>query len=228
MHIEAGVVQGAKMVLGYATGAGVIAAGLKMAWESARERGVVSLVVRSVIATLMIFSCFEILPHYPVGVSEVHLILGTTIYLIFGLAPAMIGLAAGLLIQGLFFAPFDLPQYGINVTTLLASMLILHAAARRIIPAQMAYRDIGYLQLLKLSVVWEGAIVGWVMFWAFYGQGFGAENVQNVLSFAGSYMLVVILEPLIDLAALALAKALSRERCTLWFDRRLNNCEVRA
>jgi ABC-type Co2+ transport system permease subunit len=40
-----------------------------------------------------------------VGVSEVHLILGTTLLLIFGAAPAAIGLAAGLLVQSLFFAP---------------------------------------------------------------------------------------------------------------------------
>ncbi len=42
---------------------------------------------------------------WPVGVSEVHLILGTTLFLMLGAAPAAIGLAAGLLVQGLFFAP---------------------------------------------------------------------------------------------------------------------------
>ena len=58
------------------------------------------------------FVVFEILPHWPVGVSEVHLILGSTLFLVVGAAPAAIGLAAGLLFQGLFFAPFDLPQFG--------------------------------------------------------------------------------------------------------------------
>ena len=99
---------------------------------------------------------------------------------------------------------------------------------QRIIPEGVAYKDLSYTQLLKLSVVWEGAIVGWVMFWAFYGQGFGAENIQNVLAFGGSYMLVVILEPLIDMAVLAGGKAWDKGRCSILFDKRLNLCEIKA
>jgi len=157
----------------------------------------------------------------------VHLILGTTIFLIFGIAPAMVGLALGLLIQGIFFAPFDLPQYGINVTTLLASMMLLHFASKKIIPAKLAYKDISYTQLLKMSIIWEGSIVSWVAFWAFYGQGFGAENINNVLAFGSSYMLVVMLEPLIDLAVLSLVKAFYKDQdCNILFDKRLNNCRV--
>ncbi len=153
MHIEAGVVSGAKMVLGYATATGVIGMGAKLAWENIKENGFLSFVLKSIFATMIVFSCFEILPHYPVGVSEVHLILGTTIFLIFGVAPAMVGLALGLLIQGIFFAPFDLPQYGINVTTLLASMLILYGASKKIIPQNIAYKDITYSQMLKMSII---------------------------------------------------------------------------
>ncbi len=224
VHIEAGVVQGAKMVLGYATATAVAGAGVKLAYESIRESGVLSFIIKSILSTMVVFSCFEILPHYPVGVSEVHLILGTTIFLIFGVAPAMVGLALGLLIQGLLFAPFDLPQYGINVTTLLASMLLLNYASRKIIPENIAYRDISYSQLLKMSLIWEGSIISWVAFWAFYGQGFGAENLYNISIFGASYILVVVLEPLIDLAILSAVKALSSGECSIIFDRRLNNC----
>jgi ABC-type Co2+ transport system permease subunit len=225
MHIEAGVVQGAKMVLGYATGASVIGIGLKLAWDNIKENGIVSFLLKSLLATIIVFSCFEILPHYPIGVSEVHLILGTTIFLIFGVAPAMVGLALGLLVQGVFFAPFDLPQYGINVTTLLASMLILYTASKKIIPQNIPYKDISYSQMLKMSIVWEGAIVSWVAFWAFYGQGFSAENLHNVAIFGSSYMLVVIIEPLIDLAVLSLVKAFYKSNnCNILFDKRVNNC----
>jgi len=225
MHIEAGVVQGAKMVLGYATATGVIGAGLKLAYDNIKENGLVSFLIKTILSTMVVFTCFEIFPHYPVGVSEVHLILGTTIFLIFGVAPAMAGLALGLLIQGIFFAPFDLPQYGINVTTLLASMLVLYYASKRIIPQNMPYKDISYSQLLKLSLIWEGSIISWVAFWAFYGQGFGAENLHNVAIFGASYILVVVLEPLIDLAILALVKTFYKsESCSILFDRRVNNC----
>jgi len=229
MHIEAGVVTGVKMVLSYATAGGVLAYGAKEALSNIKENGVLSFLLKSIIATAIVFSCFEVLPHYPVGVSEVHLILGTTIFLIFGLAPAMVGLTFGLLIQGLFFAPFDLPQYGINVTTLLASMIALSFAAKKIIPQNVAYKDISYSQLLKLSIIWEGSIVSWVAFWALYGQGFGAENLQNVLSFGSAYMTVIILEPLVDMAVLAFVKSLykTKQDCSsLFFDKRV--CEVRA
>ena len=225
MHIEPGVVSGAKMLLSYGTAAAVIGTSLKLAVDNIKEHGVLSLLVKTVLSAIIVFSCFEVLPHYPIGVSEVHLILGTTIFLVFGIAPAALGLAIGLLVQGLFFAPFDLPQYGINVTTLLASMLILHVASKKIIPAGIAYKDISYSQMLKMSIVWEGAIVSWVAFWALYGQGFGVENLMNIASFGAAYMSVIILEPLVDLAVLAGVKAFTKEKsCHFLFDKKLTNC----
>ena len=222
MHIEAGVVDGAKMLLSYGTAAAVFGATAKVAFENIKENGVITLLLKSIIAAAIVFFCFEVLPHYPVGVSEVHLILGTTIFLLFGIAPAAIGLALGLAVQSLFFELQDLPQYGINITTLLASMFMLNIAVNKIIPTGTAYKDISYSQMLKMSIVWEGAIVSWVAFWALYGQGFGAENIQNVLSFGGAYMTVVIIEPLVDLAVLSAVKAFNKtNECTFLFDNKL-------
>jgi hypothetical protein len=222
MHIEAGVVTGAKMLLSYTTAAVVAGATAKVAWDNIKENGLISLVLKSIIATIIVFACFEVLPHYPIGVSEVHLILGTTIFLIFGLAPAVIGLALGLAIQGLFFAQFDLPQYGINVTTLLASMFVLNMAMKKIVPSKTAYKDITYSQMLKMSIIWEGAVVSWVAFWAFYGQGFGVENLASVFSFGSAYMGVVIIEPMVDMAVLTMVKAFNKtNECKFLFDKRL-------
>ena len=227
MHIEAGVVQGAKILLSYGTAAGVLGVGAKLALDHIKENGALSLLLKTIISMVLVFIFFEVFPHYPIGVSEVHLILGTTLLLVFGVAPAMMGLALGLLIQGITVAQFDLPQYGINVTTLLASMVILNYATQKIVPAGTAYKDISYSQMLKMSVIWEGAIVSWVAFWAFYGQGFGAENLQNVFSFGGAYMLVVIIEPFIDLAVLALVKAFYKsDSCNIFFNKRLTNCKA--
>ncbi|MEJ2037149.1 MAG: energy-coupling factor ABC transporter permease, partial [Maritimibacter sp.] len=158
--------------------------------------------------TGLVLTFFQVLPHVPVGVSEVHLILGSTLLLIFGAAPAAIGLAMGLLIQGLFFAPFDLPQYGANMTTLLVPLFAIRALASRIIAPDTAYVDLKYRQALALSTAYQGGIVAWVAFWAFYGQGFGAENMTSVFTFGGAYMLVVLVEPLVDLAVLGAAKSL--------------------
>ena len=96
MHIEPGVVDGAKIVLSYATAAASFGLAAKMAMDTIRkDGGMAALLTRSVITTALVFSFFELLPHYPVGVSEVHLILGSTLFLIFGAGPAAIGLALG-------------------------------------------------------------------------------------------------------------------------------------
>jgi len=208
MHIEPGIVDGTKIVLSYATAATAGACAIKLAATTARERGVVSLAVRTAATTALVFSFFEILPHFSVGVSEVHFIFGSTLFLLFGAAPAALGLALGLLLQGLFFVPSDLPQYGMNVTTLLVPLFAINALAERIIARDTAYVDLRYGQALSLSSAYQAGIVAWVAFWALYGRGFGAENLASIATFAGSYALVIVVEPLVDLAVLALAKSL--------------------
>jgi hypothetical protein len=208
MHIEPEIVTGAKLTLSYATGIAAGGVALKLAVDTIRQQGVASLVVRTVVTSALVFSFFEILPHFRVGVSEVHFILGSTLFLLFGAAPAAFGLAFGLLLQGVFFSPIDLPQYGMNVTTLLVPLFAIHALAQRIIPRNTAYVDLQYRQALALSTAYQSGIVAWVAFWAIYGQGFGATNLANIATFAGSYALVIVIEPLADLAVLALAKSL--------------------
>jgi len=226
MHIETGVVQGAKMIFSYGTAAVSFGIASKLAIETIKNSSVLSLAVKTLISTILVFIFFEVLPHQPVGVSEVHLILGSTLFLIFGAAPAAFGLALGLLVQGLFFAQFDLPQYGINVTTLLIPLFVMSYVASKVIPKDIAYKDIKYKDALKLSVVYQGGIVTWVAFWALYGQGFGAENLTAVSTFGIAYMSVIIIEPLIDLAVLAGAKALNSLENTSFVNKRLYNPAV--
>lgn len=223
MHIEPGLVSGAKIVLSYATAAGAAGYSLKLALDTARQSGVASLALRTLATTALVFTFFEVLPHYPVGVSEVHFILGSTLFLIFGAAPAALGLALGLLIQGVFFAPFDLPQYGMNMTTLLLPLFAVQGLAKKIIAPDTPYVDLKYGQALALSTAYQGGVVAWVAFWAFYGQGFGAENLTSIVTFGGAYMLVVIVEPLADLAVLAAAKALNGLRGSAIVTPRLYN-----
>lgn len=209
MHIEPGVVDGAKILLSVATAAASVGLIGKMSLDTIRrDGGLAALLVRSVIATALVFCFFEVLPTKPVGVSEVHIILGSTLYLMLGAGPAGIGLALGLLTQGLFFAPDDLPQYGMNLTTLIVPLFAMSLLARRIIPAKTAYKDVSYKQALALSTSYQGGIVAWVAFWAFYGQGISVESLSAVGSFGAAYMLVILLEPLVDLAVLAGAKSL--------------------
>jgi hypothetical protein len=211
MHIEPGVVSSTKIILSYATAASAFGLAGKLALDSIRQHGGVGrLLARSVITTALVLGFFQFLPHHPVGVSEVHLILGSTLLLIFGAGAAAIGLAAGLLMQGMVFAPADLPQYGMNVTTVLVPLWGISHLANRIVPVGTAYVDLDYRQALSLSMAYQGGIVAWVAFWVLYGQGFGAATVASIGTFGLAYMSVVLIEPVIDLAVLAGAKAGNR------------------
>ncbi len=223
MHIEPGLVDGAKIGLSYATAAAAAAVALKATVTSSGEKGLLSLVARSVLATVGVFVFFEVMPHFRIGVSEVHFILGSTLFLVLGAAPAAIGLGLGLLVQGLFFSPADLPQYAMNLTTLLVPLFALQAAAKRIIAPETAYVDLKYSQVLALSTIFQGGVVAWVAFWAFYGAGFGAANLVAVSTFGAAYMAVVLVEPLADLAVLAIAKSLHAANGSPLVEARLYN-----
>lgn len=221
MHIEPGIVAGPKMALAHGTAAAAAAYTARLAIDDLRTHGLASFALRTVIAAIGVFISFEVMPHFAVGISEVHFILGTTLFLILGAAPAAIGLALGLLVQGLFFAPTDLPMYFVNVSTLLWPLFAIDALAKRIIPAATPYVDLQYLDVLKLSLTYQGGIVAWVAFWAVYGQGFGSENLAAIASFGAAYLLVVLVEPVVDLGALAIAKALRPARHSPLVARRL-------
>jgi ABC-type Co2+ transport system permease subunit len=227
MHIEPGVVDGAKIALSYATAALSFGlAGKMIADDLKAKASPTGLAARTLITTALVFSFFEVLPHHPVGVSEVHLILGSTLFLIFGAGAASVGLALGLLLQGLFFAPFDLPQYGMNVTTLILPLFAISQLAARIIPQKKAYVDVGYRDALALSTTYQGGIVAWVAFWALYGHGFTSESLSSIATFGAAYMTVILVEPLIDLAVLGAAKAWRRATDNGLFNARLHHASA--
>ncbi|MFK5997136.1 MAG: energy-coupling factor ABC transporter permease [Rhodobacterales bacterium] len=221
MHIEPGVVTGAKLALGYATGAGSIVIAGKLAFDAIRNNGVAEFAGRALVATGMVFSFFQILPHMPVGVSEVHLILGSTLLLTLGAGPAAVGLVLGLLAQGLFFVPADLPQYGMNVSTLIGSLAALALVARRVIPSHTAYVDLSYGQVMRMSLAFQAVTVSWVAFWVLWGQGVSLATLGHIATFGTVYLSVVLIEPLIDLAVLAMAKRLRNSAARSWFVSRM-------
>jgi hypothetical protein len=208
MHIEPGIVDGTKIVLSYATAAAAGGYAVKLAADTARQQGFGSLAVRTAVTTTLVFCFFEVFPHFSVGVSEVHFVFGSTLFLIFGAAPAALGLGLGLLLQGIFFVPTDLPQYGMNVTTLLVPLFAINVLAARVIARETAYVDLRYGQALSLSTAYQAGIVAWVAFWAIYGRGLGADNLASIATFGASYAMVIFVEPLVDLGVLALAKSL--------------------
>ncbi|MEP4198845.1 MAG: energy-coupling factor ABC transporter permease [Aliishimia sp.] len=223
MHIEPGVVDGAKMALAFGTAAAAAGYSLKLAADDLKTHSIPGFAIRTVLAAIGVFIFFEVLPHFAVGVSEVHFILGTTLFLVLGPAAAAFGLVFGLLFQGVFFAPSDMPMFFVNMSTLLFPLFAVHALAKKVVPQTCAYVDLDYTQVLKMSAVYQGGVVAWVAFWAIYGQGVGAENLQSVLAFGSAYMLVVLIEPIADLAVLALAKANRNWKDSPVFADRLHN-----
>ncbi|MEM8937389.1 MAG: energy-coupling factor ABC transporter permease [Pseudomonadota bacterium] len=209
MHIEPGVVEGSKMTLSYATAAGSAGLALAMALKTIRDDGgLIALALRSVFTTGFVLIFFQVLPHYPVGVSEVHFIFGATLYLVFGAGPTALGLAAGLFLQGYIFEPSDLPQYFINVTSLIVPLWLVTLVAKRLIARNTPYVGLKSWQVLAMSGSFQGSIIVCVILWSVYGQGFGAENMAAIGAFATSYLLVIIVEPIVALIILAIAKKL--------------------
>ncbi len=209
MHIQPGVVEGAKLVLGYVTAAGSFLLAAGMARNTiAVDGGAKSLALRCALTSLLVLIFFEVLPHYAVGISEVHFIFGATLYLLFGAGPAAIGLAVGLLLQGYLFEPQDLPQYFINVTTLIVPLYLTARLAKWLIHPHTPYVELKLWQALALSAGYQGGVILMVAFWAFYGQGFGPQNVNSIGIFALNYLVVIIFEPLLSMAVLWVAKGL--------------------
>jgi ABC-type Co2+ transport system permease subunit len=226
MHIEPGVVDGAKILLSVGTASVACALTVKVIIDTLRSDGVSALIKRTLMTTLLVFLSFEVLWHHPVGVSEVHLIMGSTLFLLFGAAPTALGLTLGLFIQGIFFAPTDLPQFGMNLTSLLLPLFVMSLVARQIIKPSTAYVDLSYRQTLKLSLVFQGGVVAWVAFWTLYGQGLYATNWEGLASFAAAYGAVILIEPLLDLCVLAMAKHMNSKSMYALFTPRLTSARA--
>ena len=227
MHIEPGVVDGAKILLSIGTASVAFALTAKAAIDMLRSDGFSALVTRSFIATFLVFCSFEVLWHHPVGVSEVHLIMGSTLFLLFGAAPTALGLAFGLLIQGVFFAPTDLPQLGMNLTSLLLPLFAMGGIAKRLIAPSTPYVDLTYRQTLKLSLVFQGGVVAWVAFWSVYGQGLSIPAMASILSFGSAYAGVIVLESCLDVCLLAGAKRIRQVQDVNFFNSRLLSARPR-
>ena len=222
MHIEPGVVNGAKIGLSYLTGAAAIALGLKLLIQQMfNNTSVLVTAVRCLITTIFVFSFFEVLPQYPLGVSEVHFIFGATLFLFFGAGATAFGLVAGLSLQGILLAPSDLAQLYINISTLLFPLFAVSYISTKIIPANIAYTDLQYRQVISLTGIYQGGIILWVAFWCFYGHGFNQETFYNVGVFSLAYSTVIGIECLLDVGLLATFKGYKKRSLPSVFNQRL-------
>lgn len=221
MHIEPGVVEGAKMALGAATGIGAVGYALKSLADNSKHAGAIKTGVQLAACTVGTLMFFELFWRHSVGVSEVHLIFGATLLLLFGLGPTAVGLSLGLLAQGLFFEPSDLAQYGMNVTTLLVPLFVVNAYINKTIPQNTTFVQLRYPELLKISAIYQGGIIAWVAFWVVWGQGVTASSMSGIASFATLYAAVIVVEAAVSLALLYGFKRYANSSTYTWFTPRL-------
>tara|TARA_A100001011_G_scaffold305597_1_gene320240 strand:- start:571 stop:1254 length:684 start_codon:yes stop_codon:yes gene_type:complete len=207
MHIEPGIVNGAKLGLSYITAAAAAGITIKFLFQTVfRNFLLLNGILKCILTTLCVFAFFEILPHYPLGVSEVHFIFGATLFLLFGVVATAFGLALGLFLQGILFAPSDIPMFYVNISTLLFPLFAVYFVAKKTISSNLAYKDLKYRQLLALTGTYQGGIIAWVAFWSFYGQGFSAEASNSVVIFSLGYSTVIAIECILDVGILAMVK----------------------
>jgi len=150
--------------------------------------------LRTLLATVF-FTLFMQMFHLQVGPSELHFVGAMPIYLTLGYLPTLFGFAAAL--------------------SLLVPLLVLQATLHRRVQALTVAR------VLRLDAVYYAGVTLMVGFWLSMAQV--ATPFSDWLWFAGSYLSLVVLEPLFTLTVLT---GLQRLNPPAWlrlcFDERLS------
>lgn len=196
MHIEPGFVSAAKVM-----GANVAAASVLAFYM--RKLANPSEVIKAALAAVF-FSVFMQGFHVSVGPSELHFIGAMSIYLTLGFLPTMFGLGAGLTMQGLMFEPADLPHLAVNSLSLILPLMTVHYASGRKFFGKGIRQRVSWKAILKLDAIYYGGVTSMVGFWLLIGEA--AVPFSAWLSFASSYLAIVVLEPFITLVTVRALK----------------------
>lgn len=211
MHIEPGVLAAGKVMIANVAAVGVLGTALVVAWH-ASSGGAARLLARTLVAALFFTLCMQAF-HLKVGPSELHFLGAMPMYLALGAAPTLFGFALGLLAQGLLFEPADLVHLSVNTLSLALPLLSVHAGlGQRIGRVDLA-------AVLRLDAAYYSGVTLMVGFWLALGEL--ATPWTEWLSFAASYLSVVLLEPVLTIAVLwAIHRAGARPWAQLCFDAR--------
>lgn len=156
MHIEVGIIDPVRMNAAHAAAAGV------MTIESRHLLNPVEL-AKTVMAGA-IFSVLMQVWHVPVGPSELHIIGATSIYLVFGFVPSLLGFGLGLFFQAVLFEHRDLLHWGVNALTLMLPLIAMHATFGRQLKGSAAER-LTLARVFRLDAVYYAGVVAMVGFW---------------------------------------------------------------
>ncbi|MEF8723123.1 MAG: energy-coupling factor ABC transporter permease [Candidatus Accumulibacter phosphatis] len=197
MHIEPGIIVQAKVALANVSALGLVGYYAKDLLRKPAD------IVRTLLAALF-FSLFMQGFHVNVGPSELHFVGAMAIYLTLGFLPALLGFALGLLLQGLLFEPLDLPHLAVNSLSLIVPLIAVHYSIGRQLRAATEGRVVSWAAIAKLDAMYYAGVTAMVGFWLLAAEV--ATPLAAWASFASSYLLVVIGEPLFTLAVVRLLK----------------------
>lgn len=192
MHIEIGIIEPARLVAANAAAVAVVAA-----QAPALVKNPANIVKTGLAAT--VFSLLMQAWHLPVGPSELHLIGATTVYLLFGFAPTLVGFALGLLMQAVLFEPQDMAHLGVNTLSLALPLIALHMSfGRRLFAASMQER-FTFARVLRLDATYYAGVAGMVAFWLLLSNG--SATLTTWAAWAAAYAPVFALEAGLTFAA---------------------------
>ena len=188
MHIEPGFVAPAKVVA-----ANVVAAPL-VGYYALRMVRQPWMIAKMILAAVF-FSLFMESFHMPVGPSELHFVGASAMYLTLGFVPTLVGFGVGLLLQGLLFEPQDLYHLAVNSLSLMVPLIAVHYSFGRALFDETAKRRLNWLTIVKLDAAYYAGVTCMVGFWLMIGE---VETPFHAwLAFAGSYLFLVALEPVV-------------------------------
>lgn len=197
MHIEIGIIDQARLVAANAGAIALVATQLPAMVKNPLN------IPKAVLAGL-VFTVLMQIWHQPVGPSELHLIGATSIYLLFGFAPAMIGLALGLVFQSVVFEPQDIVHLGVNALTLMTPMVALHYTfGKRLFAGAMKERfTLG--KVLRIDAVYYAGVSAMVGFWLMISGG--GLTVATWATWAVAYMPVFAAEALLTFTVVMIVR----------------------
>ncbi len=193
MHIEPGLINSIKLTAASATAIGVLAYYAKTLLLQP------TLILRTLAAALFL-TLFMQVYSVSVGPSELHFLAAMPLYLLLGFIPTLFGFALGLLLQGLLFDPADMMNLAANALSLILPLIALHYTIGQKIAAGRISRS----AILKLDAVFYAGVTGMVGFWLLLS---GSETPFAAwAAFASSYLIIVMIEPLLTYATIRLMK----------------------
>lgn len=197
MHIEIGIIDQARIIAANAAALGLVATQLPALIKNPLN------VPKTLLAGL-VFTILMQIWHQPVGPSELHLIGATSVYLLFGFAPAMVGFALGLVFQAVVFEPQDIVHLGVNALTLMTPMVALHYTfGKRLFSSAMKDRfSLG--KVLRIDAVYYAGVSAMVGFWLMISGD--PVPVAHWATWAIAYMPVFAAEALLTFTVVMLVR----------------------